>query len=215
MTPEETEKATGALKDSEKYDYLTGHFTPMHEYKFQQTFMNKCNRAFQHAWLTKYPGWSTAASWMEGGLSAVCSFAINRASKGIFVHAPFTQWTKMSSVLSNHASLEYHLDSLTRSEEIRRLQENPRQTIRSQINTELRERVTRNKRIMENIGQATIYLRKQCIAFCGKREPEAHGNPGNFIIFLQLMAGDDEEPKSHLEVPTHKNATYLSPHKSE
>ena len=53
MTPEETEKATGALEDSEKYDYLTGHCTPTHEYKFPQMLMNKCNRAFQHVWLTK------------------------------------------------------------------------------------------------------------------------------------------------------------------
>ena len=37
MTPEETEKATGALEGSEKYDYLTGHFTPTHEYKFPQS----------------------------------------------------------------------------------------------------------------------------------------------------------------------------------
>ena len=56
--------------------------------------MNKCNRAIQHVWLTKYP-WLVYSSKLDGGGGCLLYdlFAINRASQGILVNALFTQWT--------------------------------------------------------------------------------------------------------------------------
>ena len=53
------------------------------------------------------------------------------------MNAPFTRWTKVSSVVGGHATLEYHRDRLAVAEEFKHTQENPKQTIAGQFNKEM------------------------------------------------------------------------------
>ena len=212
MTAEELESAVDSLTDSEKHEYLTGHFRPPKEYRFQSTYMNRCNGSFQESWLTKYP-WLVYSPKLDGGFCLPrFLFARNRSGKGILVNSPFVRWTKVSTTLGNHATLEYHLDCLTRADSFKCASEDPRSSIHGQFNKELVDRIAKNRLIMERIVRAILYLGKQGLAFRGRGEdPERGSNPGNFLSLLHLMAENDKLLRNHLHAPEKRNATYISP----
>ena len=57
-----------------------------------------------------------------------------------------------------------------------------------------------------------ILCTKTCIAFRGHRDDiNSNQNPGNFLAILKLLAETNEPLRGHIENPSRKNATYLSP----
>ena len=55
-------------------------------------------------------------------------------------------------------------------------------------------------------------MSKQCIAFRGNREDiNSNQNSGNFLAICNLLAETNEPLRGHIENPSKKNATYLSP----
>ena len=57
-----------------------------------------------------------------------------------------------------------------------------------------------------------ILCGKQCIALRGHREDiNSNNNCGNFLAILKLLSETNSELKDHLDVPSAKNATYISP----
>ena len=152
-------------------------------YTFPDTYMNKCNRSCQQNWLScsKYP-WLMYSPKLDGRFCLPCVlFAKNRGGKGVLVNAPFTRWTKLSSVVGGHETLEYHRDYLTVAEE-----ENPKQTIAGQFNNDKVERAIQIRVIMEHITRAILFLRKQCLALRGKGEDSKRGsNPGSRLSLLK------------------------------
>ena len=213
MTTEDLMQVVSSLTDSEKYEYLTGHFRPPKEYKFPSTYMNKCKRSFQESWLVKYP-WLVYSPSLDGGFCLPCFlFISNRSGKGSLVNSPFCRWTKVSTALGSHNTLDYHLDCLTKADSFKTAYEDPRNSIRGQFNKELIDRISKNRLIIERIVWAILYLGKQGLALRGRGEnPERGSNPGNFLSLLRLMAETDEVLRNHLHVPDKRNATYLSPH---
>ena len=209
---EQLESAIHSLTNSEKYQYLTEHFKPSKEYRFPSTYMNKCNRSFQHKWLTKYP-WLVYSPELDGGFCLPCFFfATNRSAKGVLVNSAFTRWTKVTTTLGSHATLEYHLESLTKADAFKCGYEDPEKTIRGHFNKELVEHIAKNRLIMERIVRAILYLGKQGLALRGRGEdPRRGSNPGNFLSLLHLMAESDEVLRNHLHAPQRRNATYISP----
>ena len=175
--------------------------------------MNKCNRSFQHNWLTKYP-WLVYSPKLDWGFCLSCFlFATNRSMKGVLVNSAFTRWTKVTTILGNHAKMEYHLESLTKADAFKCGYEDPERTIRGHFNKELVERIAKNRLIMEHIVRAILYLGKQGLALRGRGEdPRRGSNPGNFLSLLHLMAENDEVLRNHLHAPERRNATYISPH---
>lgn len=116
ITNEELESVIGSLTDSERYQYLTEHFRPPKGCKYPSTYMNKCNRSFQESWLTKYP-WLVYSPKLDGGFCLPCLlFTKNRSGKGVLVNSPFNRWMKVTAILGNHVTLEYHLDCLTKAD---------------------------------------------------------------------------------------------------
>lgn len=210
---EQLESAIHSLTNSEKYQYLTEHFKPTKGYQFPSTYMNKCNRSFQHKWLTKYP-WLVYSPELDGGFCLPCFFfATNRSTKGVLVNSAFTRWTKVTSTLGSHAMMEYHSESLTKADAFKCGYKHPERTIRGHFNKELVERIARNRSIMERIVRAILYLGKQGLALRGRGEDSKRGsNPGNFLSLLHLMSENDEVLRNHLRVPDRRNATYISPH---
>ena len=62
--------------------------------------------------------------------------------------------------------------------------------------------------------EAVLFCARQCIGLRGRAATEdlsTNGNPGNFLAALKMISQHDEKLKKHLEKPTLKNATYLSP----
>ena len=60
--------------------------------------------------------------------------------------------------------------------------------------------------------KVNILCAKQCIAFKGHREDiNSNQNPGNFLATLKLLAETNEPLRGHIENPSRKNPTYLSP----
>jgi len=128
-TSKELELLVDALTDEEKHQILTGHFRPSKGYKFPSNYMNGCNRSFQETWLSKYP-WLVYSPKLDGGFCLPCFlFARNRSGKGTLVNSPFKHWTKVSVTLGKHATLEYHLDCLTKAESFRCAYEQPSHSI--------------------------------------------------------------------------------------
>lgn len=134
-----------------------------------------------------------------------------KSVRGILVNSPFVRWTKISMILGNHATTEYHLDCLTRADSFKSSYEDPRSSISGQFNKELVDRIAKNWLIMERIARAILYLGKQGLAFRGREDPERGSNQGNFLSLLHLMAERDEVLKNHLHAPEKRNATYISP----
>jgi len=156
VTSEKLESVIGSLTDSEKYQYLTRHFRPTKEYQYPSTYMNKCNRSFQESWLTKYP-WLVYSPNLDGGFCLPCFLFINdRSGKRILVNSPFTRWTKVSTVLGNHAKLEYHLDCLTKADAFKCAFEDPRKTVQGQFNKELVDHIANNRLILERYNSCML-----------------------------------------------------------
>ena len=65
---------------------------------------------------------------------------------------------------------------------------------------------------MKWLIKVNILCAKQCIAFRGHRKDiNSNQNPGNFLAILKLLAETNEPLRKHIENPSRKNATYLSP----
>ena len=128
------------------------------------------------------------------------------------MNAPFTLWTKVSSVVGGHATLEYHRPRPSVAEEFKRTQENPKKTVAGQFNKEMVELATQNRVMMECITRTILFLGKQCLALRGKGEdPKWGSNSGKFLNLFNLMAENDPTLRQQLEAPLEKNTTYLSP----
>ena len=149
------------------------------------------------------------AGWGRG-LSTSCPLAKNRGAKGVLVNAPFMRWTKVSSVVGGHATLQYRRDCLAVAEEVKPTQENSKWTIAGQFNKEMVDWATQNRVIMEHITRTILFLGKQCLALRGKGEdPKRGSNPENFLSLLKLMAENDPTLRRHLKAPLKKNAMHL------
>ena len=65
---------------------------------------------------------------------------------------------------------------------------------------------------MKWLIKVNILCAKQCIAFRGHKEDiNSNQNPGNFLAILYMLAETNEPLQEHIENPSRKNATYLSP----
>ena len=201
-TNEQLESAIHSLTDAEKYQYLTEHFKPFRGYPFPSTYMNKCNRLFQHKWLTKY-SWLVYSPKLDGGSCLPCFlFSTNRCGKGVLVNSTFIRWTRVTEVLGNHAMHEYHLNCLTKADAFKCGYNDPGKTICGHFNKELVERIATNRLIMKNLVWAILYLGKQGLALRGKGEDSRRGsNPGKFLSLLHLMAESDKVSRNHLHAP--------------
>ena len=121
-------------------------------------------------------------------------------------------WTKATSVLDGHAKKSYHMDSVQKMEGFIAATEKPERTIPVLLDQEKGKQIANNRHILTCIIAAILYCGRQCIALRGDCESTiGHGNPGNFLAMLKIMAEHDPVLKQHLYTPGMKNATYVSP----
>ena len=73
-------------------------------------------------------------------------------------------------------------------------------------------RVSKNREILKWVIKTIILCGKQCIALRGDREDiNSNNNCGNFSAILKLLSETNSELKDHLDAPSVKNATFISP----
>ena len=90
--------------------------------------------------------------------------------------------------------------------------EKPERTIPVLLDQEKGKQIANNRHILTCIIAAILYCGRQCIALRGDCESTiGHGNPGNFLAMLKIMAEHDPVLKQHMYTPAMKNATYVSP----
>ena len=201
-----------ALSNGEKFSLLYNHVQPPNA--LPSTFSYGANRRFQISWLSKYP-WLLYSPKLDGVFCGPCALFMSiekRKDKGLLVNKPFSNWIKISSILSDHCKLKYHLDSVQLADALRSSIQNPTSQVHVMTNKALELTMRKNEHILRQIVRAILFLAKQGIAFRGKVEDiELNKNPGNFLALLKTFAESDEVLYDHLYNTRAKNATHLSP----
>lgn len=178
-----------ALSNGEKCSLLYYHVQPPNA--LPSTFSYGANRKFQTSWLSKYP-WLLYSPKLDGVFCGPCALLLSiekRKDKGLLVNKPFSNWIKISSILSDHCKLKYHLDSVQLADVLISSIQNPASQVHIMTNKALELTTRKNEHVLKQIVRAVHFLAKQGIAFRGKVEDiESNKNPG----FLATFAESDE-----------------------
>ena len=200
------------LSNSQRYSVLYSHISPPSI--LPSSYSYGCNRKFNTTWLHKYT-WLKYSPKLDGVFCGPCALFAgeNRMDKGVLVNMPFSNWVKITEILSKHAKLAYHHKALQDADILKNVIENPMSRIDILSSSVLQSRIKENKHIFGQIVHAILYLTKQGLALRGHREnlgESDESNPGNFLALMKVFAQTDEILQSRLEKPRAKNATYLS-----
>ena len=113
----------------------------------------------------------------------MCSsaFQIKWDEQSLLGNKPFSNWVKLSNVLSSHSKLAYHRDALQSADIFKSSIKNPSSKIDVMTSHPLQEQIVKNKHILRRIVQAILSLAKQGLSFRGDVEDvETEKNPGKF-----------------------------------
>lgn len=213
MTPKECLNAIQRLSDAEKYHLLTNHIKLTPGQIFPSTFIHGCYRSFKPKMIEGYT-WAIYSPCLDGVFCLHCSlFCRNRENKSNFVNKPFTQWHKIKEKLNEHTNSKYHMECAIDSANFVLKHEQPERTLPFIVNDEKRVRCKENRHILKMIAKTILFCGRQNIALRGDIEniKDSSKNPGNFLALLKVLSESDALLKKHLEHPTAKNSTYLSP----
>ena len=201
-----------SLSNAEKYSLLFDHVKP--PLTLPTTFSHGCNRRFNTKWLQKYP-WLRYSPKLDAVLCGACALLMKsdvRQDNSRLVNKPFSNWVKLSDVLSNHSKLLYHRESLQAADVLRDTIQMPASRIDVMCSSSLQSRMAENSHILRQIVRAVLFLCKQGLALRGDVENvSTMKNPGNCLALLRMFAETDNILHNHLQQPRARNATYISP----
>lgn len=205
-------RAVGGLSGAEKYHLLYHHVQPPKV--LPSTYSHGCNRKFTVAWLEKYP-WLRYSPSQDGVYCGPCAVMLSedsRRGKQSLVNKPFSNWVKISRVLSSHSKLVYHRDAAQAADVLKSSVDNPGTRIDVMTSPALQVQIGQNEHILQGIVRAILFLAKQGLPFRGDVENvETAKNPGNFLALMKLFAETDPVLHDHVYKRRAKNVTYLSP----
>ena len=153
-----------SLSNAEKYSLLFEHVAP--PLTLPTTFSHGCNRRFNTKWLQKYP-WLRYSPKLDAvlcGAGALLMKSDVRQDKGWLVNKPFSNWVKLSDMLSNHSKFLYHLESLQDADILRDTIQTPASRIDVMCSSSLRSQMAENSHILRQIVHAVLFLSKQGLA---------------------------------------------------
>ena len=109
----------------------------------------------------------------------------------------------------SHFTILYHHQSFQASEAFIKSIEQPQSTVTVMHDT---IKLKHTRYIIKAVANVVLYCGRQCIRLRGTEEYlNLPGNPGNFLALMRLLGKYNNDIKMHLEHPSLKNATYLSP----
>ena len=212
------------LDDATKYKLLTNHFKPDHTYKFPSREQHGCNRALKHHWLTSY-SFLVYSKKYDSVYCLPCTLfdKAEISQRSIFAkNTGFSSWFKIKEKLLEHINCEgidaeknktcKHSRMMADAEDLIQRFKKPSMTIPYSFDDTKESRVSKNREILKWVIKTIILCGKQCIALRGHREDiNSNNNCGNFLAILKLLSETNSELKDHLDAPSAKNATYISP----
>ena len=150
------------LSNDEKYTLLFDHVTPPSSLPYSN--IRGCNRKFNTVWLEKYP-WLKYSTKLNGVFCGPCALLLStneRKEIENLVNRSFSNWAKLSSILSNHSSLHYHCKSMQDADILKMFVKAPQSRIDIMTSAALCQRIEHNKNI---IFRAIRFLAKQGLPF--------------------------------------------------
>ena len=187
------------------------------------TSNEKFSRKFQYAWFQKYP-W---LAYSEAENAAYCKYCVffsrlyvgNTSSQcvGYLVQDGFKQWKRALEYFNKHNNLEYHKTALLHYTNLKKINENKKQSIDVLLDQTKAREVSENRDRLKPIIKTIIFCGKQGLALRGHRD---HGpidlnnypteNEGNFRALLrERVDAGDKILEEHLR-SAKKNAFYTS-----
>ena len=137
----------------------------------------------------------------------------------------FSLWFKISEKVSKHLSCEEtceknisnyskHSLMMAKAEYLMQRFQNPTATILYNFEATREIQISKNQQILKWVIKTIILCEKQCIALCGHCEDihNSSNNCGNFLAILKLLSETHSNLKHHLDAPSARNATYISPY---
>lgn len=208
-------KAMQALTIAQKYYLLTNHKQPHKDHVFPTQYFGGCNRSFRHVWLSEHP-WMVYSEQVDGAFCVACAIFCADPSKGKFVTEPFRVWNKKSEKVKEHERCLYHQSAMEQADRLKQNVKQPHTSIVAHVDAHKAANIKRNRAVLMSIARAVLLYGRQCIALRGDTEKLAEmdsssDNPGNFLALLKLLAVHDDVLRSHLETPSMRCATYVSP----
>ena len=192
---------------------------PAKQYKDKRRPSGFMSRYCCLEWFDKFDflGYSVA---MDGLFCLPCvlfpvpSHRGNRAN--VLITSPYQNWKDAKTDLTNHATLQYHLDSKEKMDAFVQTMQKPQRRVDQILSQDAMQTVNRNRKFLESIIRCLELCGRQGIALRGHRddgnpmeEKEKDTNVGNFKALIGLVSRTDEDLKKHLETCP-KTATYMS-----
>ena len=103
---------------------------------------------------------------------------------------------------------------MTKAEYLIQRFQNPTATIPYNFETTRKIQISKNRQILKWVIKTIILCGKQYNALRGHREDihNSSNNCGNFLAILKLLSETNSDLKHHLDAPSARNATYISPY---
>ena len=204
------------LTIAQKYELMKNHRKPGTNHVFPTQYLGGCNRSFRQVWLTEHL-WMVYSELVDGAFCIACAIFSAHPLGDKFVIQPFRVWNKKSEKVKEHERCLYHQSAMEQADQLRRTVEQPHTSIAAQVDASKAANIQRNRAVLKSIARAVLFCGRQCIALRGDVEKLAmndtsvSGSPGNFLALLKLLAVHDDILHSHLEAPTMRCVTYISP----
>ena len=162
--------------------------------------------------------WDILLPWMDYFACHVfCSLCQHKGQRAnVLIASPYQNWKDAQADLTNHTTLQYHLDSKEKMDTFLQTMEKPGCRVDQILSQDARQTVERNRRFLESIIRCLELCGRQGIALWGHRDDgtpledaEGSTNMGNFKSLITLVSRTDEDLKMHLQTCP-KTATYIS-----
>ena len=124
---------------------------------------------------------------------------------GKFVLEPFGYWTKTKDRVTEYAKSEYHHNARSITTEFLARYEPLSQAVDVLLNSQLKQTMETNQKVIESLLQITILCGKQGFASRGNRDDridwqlDDKSNEGNFVQLVRFRAETDTVLSAHLQ----------------
>ena len=200
-----------SLIAAQKYSLPTKHKMPRKDQIFPTKYIGGCNCSFRYIWLEENL-WMAYSEEVDSVFCIPCSIFCLDSAKGSFVSKPFSIWNKKSEKTKEHTHSLYHQKSMEQADNLKQSIEHPHTTIISHLDACKAANIECNHSVLKSMARAVLFCGRQCIALRGDSEHlESPGNSGNFLALLKLLAVHNSVLQSHLQAPSMRCATYMSP----
>ena len=195
------------LSQTDKLNILTKPLKLHKNYNFKADVAEK-QRPFVYSWMEKYSPWLAYSECEKGALCLYCVMfpqPVRRGVQGAFIVRPFSKYRQFHDEANDHLLTQWHRNAAEDASNFIRLCNKPEENISSQINSNYRITIERNREKLSSLLKRILFCGMHDIALRGKEV-----DSGNLFDLYKFRAeAEDEVLQKHLESAP-KNARYTS-----